>query len=262
MPLVKLLGERLVSAGGKVIPTREALEGASAIGLYFSASWCPPCRAFTPVLVDSYKTALEKKGLRCVLVSWDKDEASFNGYFSQMPWLALPYSDREGMDWLGNRYSVQSIPTLALVDPDGRTITTDARNAVVRDGKGHNFPWRPPLVRDLAHGDPGRVNELPSVLCLCEAADPASRARVHEDLEAVAKAWRPARGEEYGYLLGSGGVLTERVRALCGLAGEGPRLVLLDIPDRGGFYLGPEGEAALEEGAARKLLADFEAGAL
>lgn len=248
-----------------MIPTQEALRGASAVGLYFSASWCPPCRGFTPVFVDSYKNALEKKGFRCVFVSWDKDEASFDSYFAQMPWLSLPYSDRQRMDGLGLRFKVQSIPTLALVDSEGVTITTDARNAIMRDRQGHDFPWRPPLVRDLADGDPGRVNELPSVLCLCESADESTRSQVLEDLMGVARAWRPARGgeEAYGYFIGSGGPLTSKVRELCGLqAQERPQLVLLDIPDKGGFYLGPEGGGALEAGAARALLADFEAGVL
>ena len=26
------------------------------VGVYFSAHWCPPCRGFTPVLANHYKT--------------------------------------------------------------------------------------------------------------------------------------------------------------------------------------------------------------
>ena len=38
---------------------------------------------------------LSAKGLEVVFVSSDKDEGQFEGYFKEMPWLALDYKDRE-----------------------------------------------------------------------------------------------------------------------------------------------------------------------
>ena len=54
MALVKLLGETLKTKDG-VASTAEALKGKQAVALYFSAHWCPPCRGFTPQLVETYK---------------------------------------------------------------------------------------------------------------------------------------------------------------------------------------------------------------
>ena len=52
--MLELLGDKLLSSSGNVM-TVEALKG-KAVGLYFSAHWCPPCRGFTPKLTQVYKS--------------------------------------------------------------------------------------------------------------------------------------------------------------------------------------------------------------
>lgn len=60
-----------------------------------------------------------------------------------MPFLSLPFADRKGMEMLTKEFDVQSIPTLIGVDADsGEVITTKARNMVVNDPEGKDFPWR------------------------------------------------------------------------------------------------------------------------
>ena len=53
------------------------------IGLYFSAHWCAPCRAFTPALAETY---LELKGqgrdFEVIFVSSDKSQSQFDEYVS------------------------------------------------------------------------------------------------------------------------------------------------------------------------------------
>ena len=49
----KMLGDTLlVKEGFKTVskPTDEALAGKKFVALYFSASWCGPCKRFTPLL--------------------------------------------------------------------------------------------------------------------------------------------------------------------------------------------------------------------
>jgi len=67
------------------------------VGLYFSAHWCPPCRGFTPELVKFYQVVKQKFGdkLEIVFVSSDRSESDWKGYFSEMPWLAIPFSARD-----------------------------------------------------------------------------------------------------------------------------------------------------------------------
>ena len=54
-------GQTLVKADGSKVQASTALTGKNVICLYFSAHWCPPCRAFTPVLKDFYEVSLKHR---------------------------------------------------------------------------------------------------------------------------------------------------------------------------------------------------------
>merc|ERR1711920_393819 len=131
-------------------PTSDVLSGAKAVGIYFSAHWCPPCRGFTPKLAEMFKDAFEAKGMKIVFVSSDRDESSFSEYYGEMPWAALPYSKRDLKDALSKKFKVQGIPSLAIMGGEGKTITTDGRSAVMGDPKGDKFPWIPPTPAEKA----------------------------------------------------------------------------------------------------------------
>merc|ERR1712054_645881 len=148
--LIDLLGDNLQSESGPV-PTTTALKDIDAVGIYFSAHWCPPCRGFTPKLAEIYKTmkAAGKK-FEIIFASSDRDTAAFDEYFKEQPWLAIPYVDRSKKDALSKKFKVQGIPTLVIVDKEGKTITTDGRSAVTEDPAGENFPWIPPTFADIA----------------------------------------------------------------------------------------------------------------
>jgi nucleoredoxin len=64
--------------------------------IYFGAHWAPPCRLFTPSLVDFYKkindSSAEKK-IEVVFASIDGNLAAFERNFAEMPWTAIPFSD-------------------------------------------------------------------------------------------------------------------------------------------------------------------------
>ena len=45
----------LLRQGGETSPGKEVLKDKKVVVIYFSAHWCPPCRAFTPILKDFYE---------------------------------------------------------------------------------------------------------------------------------------------------------------------------------------------------------------
>ena len=86
-----LLGPNLVDCSRREVSV-DSLAGYT-IGIYASASWCGPCRQYTPSLATFYKEARASgRKFEVVFVSCDRDEASSDAYFSKMPWLAVPYS--------------------------------------------------------------------------------------------------------------------------------------------------------------------------
>merc|ERR1719453_239933 len=148
--MIKLFGNTLASADGEV-STTDALKGKGKVLVYFSAHWCPPCRGFTPKLAERYKE-LKAKGADCevVFVSSDRDEAAFKEYFGEMPWLALPFADRDAKARLSKKYKVSGIPSLVVVDANGKTVTTDGRSTISKDPTGEQYPWTPPTAAEKA----------------------------------------------------------------------------------------------------------------
>ncbi|CCW59631.1 unnamed protein product [Phytomonas sp. EM1] len=137
----------------KLIPNTESLLKQAAtvplssitskyVLLYFSASWCPPCRGFTPHLIDFYNKYHKEKDFEVVFVSWDEEKEDYTQYYAKMPWLAIPFEQNDVVKTLINRHSVESIPTLIAIEAaTGNVITTSARSKVMEDSEGKDFPW-------------------------------------------------------------------------------------------------------------------------
>ena len=127
------------------------------IGIYFSAHWCPPCKQFTPLLVELYNTIKSQgKQFEIVFVSSDRNKAQFTEYFRSMPWLAVNFDAIEARNRLSQALGVKGIPTLILFDSEGNLLTTDGRSIVSKDPQGKRFPWD-----SLKQAPPTDKNELP-----------------------------------------------------------------------------------------------------
>lgn len=140
-PLEKLIGDELINAGKDKV----AVAGLThkRLGLYFSAHWCPPCRQFTPVLVDTYnKMKAENKDFEIIFVSRDHDKQSMLGYMdeAQMPWLAVPFNGSR-RDKLSETFGVSGIPKLVIIDGEGKIVSTDARGEVTSLGVKAYDKW-------------------------------------------------------------------------------------------------------------------------
>jgi len=144
---VALFGDKLQHRDGD-ISVEAALAGKETVGIYFSAHWCPPCRAFTPELAQSFKQSLRFKGLEIVFVSSDRSESDFQSYHKEMPWLAVPFSRRDVHQALKDKFKVPGIPTLVILDKAGQVITTEGRSNVSADPSGLAFPWMPTPLAD------------------------------------------------------------------------------------------------------------------
>jgi nucleoredoxin len=116
------------------------------IGLYFSAHWCPPCRAFSPKLVEFRDKNKEK--FEVVFVSGDTSATNKQAYMTelQMHWPSVPWHATSGTA-LEQQYEVSSIPTLVILGPDGKLITLDGRGDVQGSPDTALATWEKAIAR-------------------------------------------------------------------------------------------------------------------
>jgi len=242
-------GAMVMNKEGQEVSLAEAISGKT-VAYYFSAHWCPPCRQFTPKLAEWYTKDLKAKGLEVVFCSSDHDEDAFKEYYADQPWLALTFSDRDRKTELSEFFGVSGIPALVLVDSEGAIITKEARGAVSADPTGIDYPWYPKPVKNLKAG-PGDINEVPMIIALCETSDEAvqkeieaSMTPIAERLIAEAKVANEEDPKMTFMMVTEVDELAGQLRGMFKLPSSEekqlPKLMIMDIPDEGGYYEGPE----------------------
>jgi nucleoredoxin len=89
---------------------------------YYTASWCPPCQAFTPSLVDWYGKN-KNDNFELVLITSDRDEADMEDYAKskKMPWPQLKMRDASKFKGKFN-HGVTGIPSLIVCDLEGKNL--------------------------------------------------------------------------------------------------------------------------------------------
>ena len=119
--------DSLVKSKGKDVETFDAtaLQNTKYYAIYYSASWCGPCRAFTPDLVKWYKRNKPKNpNFELIFVSSDRSAADMAAYMKDddMEWPALAYDKKASTPAL-TQYSGRGIPCLVLIDDTCKVLS-------------------------------------------------------------------------------------------------------------------------------------------
>ena len=284
----EVLAGPLVDASGaaRALPTK------GYVALYHSASWCGPCRGFTPKLVEAYKAVRAAGGeLEVIFVSADRTEEAWKEYLGHMPWAAVPFADEARRSALSDACNVRGIPSLVLCDAaTGEIVNPSARAAAE---KGRPFPegWLPPVVMQMNEDDAvvSSLNEAPALCVLAEKAPQAAAAAAEAALVALAPprgAPKPPPGAEEApglVIARAEGEVSMQIRSLCGLGhpSEETQVLLLDFSSGGVFFTPAStpreasavpvcegdvchmpGAGGVDEAYLRAFLADWRAGKL
>jgi len=213
--------------------------------LYFSAHWCPPCREFTPILSEAYtKLKSERDDFELVFISSDKDEESFNKYFKEMTFCALPYTYRETKSDLSKTYGVKGIPKLIMLGPvtdnetGKREIINDSLNGVISNGDFSDFPFYPKNYGSI--DEIKNPNETKILIVLYEGGDDDEQKDTKGAVREVAEKLKDDADKDimqYLWSLSTGG-MGSRIRSFLKLpkAGVDPEMVILDLSDGGAYY--------------------------
>jgi nucleoredoxin len=140
------LNGKLVVWNGNELAQFEAsaLKSKKYLAVYFSASWCGPCKKFTPRLVNWYrerKAELDKFDV--VFVSRDDSKEAMLEDMKQdgMPWPALKFSTADQRNSPLEKYAGRGIPCLVIIDTDGKVISHSYK------GEGYRGPSK--VMKDL-----------------------------------------------------------------------------------------------------------------
>jgi nucleoredoxin len=120
-----MLKGKLVAVDGKRVGKYEMAAEPKFYAFYFSASWCGPCKEFTPKLVEFYNASEgKKKDFEVIFVSRDNDEKAMEEYMAKdkMPWPAITYRHLDRLKKV-QEFSGKGIPCLVLVDAEGNVVS-------------------------------------------------------------------------------------------------------------------------------------------
>lgn len=88
-----------------------------------SASWCGPCKAAMPQVVELYKEMRKDGRAEIVVVGWDQTpegvKAYVDGYKAKMPAV---HKDAKNVSKLPGYTEAGGIPTAIMVDADGKVL--------------------------------------------------------------------------------------------------------------------------------------------
>lgn len=124
--LGKFSGHLVVLNNGHTKPAdRALLDGVKYVAFYYSASWCAPCRAFTPKLVTFYNNFKPMHpNFELIFVNRDESEDDMLAYMvsDNMTWPAVRFDDIDSSRLKARQFEGSGIPDLVLVDDQGKVL--------------------------------------------------------------------------------------------------------------------------------------------
>lgn len=131
----KVLEGNLVKLDGKSLKPTPLVKPSKYYIFYYTASWCGPCQAFTPSLVEFYNQTKPGNGnFELVLITNDSDQDDMTKYAvaKSMPWPQLKFSKVEAFTKKFD-HGVTGIPAVVVCDLEGKIVAQTRDLNAIKD---------------------------------------------------------------------------------------------------------------------------------
>lgn len=129
---------KFVAADGREVDLA-ALRGKVVL-IDFWATWCKPCMDEMPNVIRVYE-AYRAQGFEVIGISFDKAPGAAPRAFEKTAAQVVEFARANGMSWphhydgeywaneIGRRFAIRVLPTVFLLDREGRLVSTEAKGA-------------------------------------------------------------------------------------------------------------------------------------
>lgn len=256
---------------GVIKDVRKEDIGEKIVLLFFGAKWSDQSIQFCEKLKAFYHNLRAKtKGVEdfeVVYVPSDNCSDDFESFLQTMPFLAIPWTDDSRKQLLDDRFKIDGVPSLLIVDVKSSTvISRNGRLRIENDPNGDDFPYYPNLVEDLSltcESYGMDINSATSLVAFLEECSIVDQEIAHKGLMAHAQTYKP----RYGIATPPQILFFEAfkpsrigtvVREKTGLGKAQPNkgsLVLLSLQEGGSYFLCDE--TTINEETIGKFLRDY-----
>ncbi|MEI6714152.1 MAG: thioredoxin-like domain-containing protein [Verrucomicrobiota bacterium] len=122
-PLLKILSPTSLVREGGMSLNPQTLASKKYLFLYFSGEACPPCKVFTPRLIEFYNKYARGGDFEILFISEDPSSEVMERYMksAKMPWGAIKYGD-PAIAIIKERLQQMGYPQLYLLDEKDQVI--------------------------------------------------------------------------------------------------------------------------------------------
>jgi len=113
---------------GKRFKKAELTKSPEFYVLYYSASWCPPCRAAAPAVVQQFKASIaDNPKVEFIHISADSSEDAAEEWAAKegFPWLTVVPDDVKRSDLMEFK-TKNSVPHYVMVDASGNRVANSS----------------------------------------------------------------------------------------------------------------------------------------
>lgn len=109
------------------------------VALYFTASYCPPCRIFTPQLVEFQS----QYNIPVIVIGRDKTQQAYDEYMLEQPnHYYVDYNLIQRRNELADKFNIVTIPKLIILDKQQNVVTSNGRVEIQENSKLAITKWR------------------------------------------------------------------------------------------------------------------------